>query len=261
MRCKAEISPERIQAFHDDALTEAEAKHLESHVSTCPVCAPRLAALEAIHEQLSREGVEIKAPMGLKTRIRQALDAQAPRNLIPEWRSWLVRVWNDKLPGVVSLAAAGLALAFFWGPGLMTAEAGFNDELVSSHVRSMMENHLIDVATSDHHVVKPWLSARLDFSPPVVEGREAGCKLIGGRLDYVAHQKAAALVYLCGAHTVNIFVEPSQKGAYAPRLETIRGFSVLSWGGKQLACQAVSDANPETLKHLAKLIQAEAARL
>ena len=29
MRCKAEISPERIQAFHEDALTEAEAKHLE----------------------------------------------------------------------------------------------------------------------------------------------------------------------------------------------------------------------------------------
>ena len=40
-------------------------------------------------------------------------------------------------------------------------------EAVTTHVRATLNNHLIEVASSDQHTVKPWLSARLDYSPPV----------------------------------------------------------------------------------------------
>ena len=62
-------------------------------------------------------------------------------------------------------------------------------------MRAQVSGRDIDVISTDQHTVKPWFNGRLDYSPPVEDLAASGFPLEGGRLDYLAHQRVAVLVY------------------------------------------------------------------
>src|SRR5256886_16348791 len=81
-------------------------------------------------------------------------------------------------------------------------------QLIASHVRSLMANHLTDVASYDQHTVKPWLDAKLDFAPPVVDLAGEGFPLIGGRLTYPDKPTLAMSAYQMNAHLIPLYGWP-----------------------------------------------------
>ncbi len=96
------------------------------------------------------------------------------------------------------------------------------------------------MATSDQHVIRPWLNGKVDVAPPVPELASEGFPLVGGRLDTSTAVQGSA-VYRRRAHTVNLFVWPAKGGLFeGPKTVRRDGYTVEEWTAGGLRYAAVS---------------------
>jgi anti-sigma factor RsiW len=227
----------------DGELDAANTAMAEAHVARCDGCRDELERLQAVHNLLANEGVRHAAPGSLRKRIA-AMPELAPNaaneNRLPRWLA----------PGLAGAIAASLAIVTLLPPG---ADSVVDQELVSSHVRSLQPGHLTDVQTTNQHVVKPWFNGRIDFSPPVPELADQGFPLAGGRLDSINGKTVAAIVYHRRLHTVNLFVWPSKDAAQRSFIKD--GFAVTEWSRNGLRFAAVSDIPQAELRQFHELFE------
>ena len=237
-----------LSGLIDNALGSLTRLRVSRHVAGCNACAARLEELRAMQAAIRTKLPYHRAPPGLAARIGSALPREAPP---PVARPWF------RMPAF-GLAGTGLAGALAGVALTVLVVGGQNDPtaaVVGSHIRSMQAEHLTDVATSDQHTVKPWLSARLDVSPPVRDLKDEGFPLVGGRLDYVDGHPAAAVVYRRAKHVINLFAWASAgKGDEPFRVEARQGFNVVTWRHGGVVYYAVSDVEADQLAEFAKLV-------
>ena len=247
MQCD-EVRP-RLEAYVDGELAEAERGQLRDHLADCPECGPEATALEHLRDGIRQSAPVYRAPEALRSEIRFALRRQAATSArgarpAPGWLAY----------------AASILLAVAVGSGgtlLITGERqedAVANELIDSHLRSLLGNHLTDVASSDQHTVKPWFAGRSELSPPAVDLAGEGFPLVGGRLDLIAGKPIPALVYRRREHVVNVFVLPASRGDLAKTL-TRRGYSLRHWDEGDLGFWAVTDAAPSELAEFERVFR------
>jgi anti-sigma factor RsiW len=127
------------------------------------------------------------------------------------------------------------------------------EQVINGHSRAVLTSHQIDVASSDQHTVKPWLSSKLDFSPAVTDLTTAGFPLRGARLDYVDNRPVAVLVYGHRQHVIDLFIWPDDGAPDRSRTRSFskRGLNVLHWSAAGMTHWAVSDLNSADLEAFA----------
>jgi anti-sigma factor RsiW len=237
-----------IGAHHDGELDAANTLEVERHLADCPQCFAQLRALGSLRAQFADESLRFRAPSDLRAKIRAAVAAEtaAEREPVPTRRNWL--------PFALPLAAAIVFAALLATQYLpRPREDPLLTELTASHVRSLMATHLMDVASTDQHTVKPWFDGKLDFAPPVKDLRDSGFPLLGGRLDYLDDRPVAALVYARQKHFINLFIWPSAAAPETPKAAVRNGYHLVHWVGQGMTFWAVSDLNEKELTDFAGL--------
>ncbi len=190
-----------------------------------------------------------RAPADLRARVLQ----KARRTDTATRRRERASAW---LPYAAIGLAWAASLLLVSRESLLGPRAGdVVQEIVTSHVRSMMAEHLTDVASTDRHTVKPWFGGNLDFSPKVEDLAADGFPLVGGRLDYLSGRPVAALVYRRQQHVINLFTWPSTAQAHVPRLAAQQGFEIFEWVRDGMQYWLISDLNAAELRTLAERIQ------
>ena len=242
----------------DGELDLADDLEVQRHIEECPRCAREYAALRAMRTRLKDDAFRFEAPAELKEKIRRAL----PAATISRSNGYQARrgAWVQRTARFVVPMAIGAMLALIIAPRTITPAINqqLAGEVVDSHVRSLMATHLMDVASTDQHTVKPWFNGKLDFSPPVNDFVKDGFPLVGGRLDYIEGRPVAALVYQHGKHVINVFMWPTTGTATsAERIETEHGYNVEQLTVAGMNCWVVSDLNQLELDKFAGLIRAK----
>lgn len=236
----------------DGALSPLRRLRLSRHVAGCVACAAELEELRAMQAAIRTNLPYHRAPPGLAARIGAALPREAPPRPSRPRLHWPVfSLAGTGLAG----ALAGVALTVLVMSGQRADQNDIEQAVIGSHIRSMQADHLTDVLTSDQHTVKPWLSARLDVSPPVRDLKDAGFPLIGGRLDYVDGHQAAAVVYRHEKHVINLFAWASAGKSDTPfHAEARQGFNIVTWRRDGITYYAVSDVEADQLADFARLV-------
>jgi len=246
---KCEEASVLLHALIDGELDAGHAREVEAHIADCPDCAVRLREFQELRGAMTPARLRYAAPASLRARIEGKLPAQSVAGAS---RRSAIKGFAFGA-GASAIAASGLLLMVMRGD----EQKRILDEVVSAHLRSLQAQHLIDVASSDQHTVKPWFNGRLDAAPPVADLTAQGFTLLGGRLDYVDAKPVAAIVYRRRVHIINLFCAPAPgSGHRGATMESLHGFNVRRWSENGLNLWAVSDIEADELQDFGEKFEA-----
>ncbi len=250
---------QELNAFVDGELDLLRQVELEARLAEDAALRAQVEALRQLRSSIHDRAEYHAAPAALRARVRRitataaserTAGAAAPAPRRPGWRP---------LPAALAVTAAAVAVGLGFGLAQLRdgSDVRIERDVVASHVRATLSERQVDVASSDSHTVKPWLSARLDFSPPVAALNLPGSVFLGGRADYADGRPVAVLVYRQGQHAVDDYVWPTDGADSAPAFASSRGFHLAHWSHQGMSHWVISDISPaEFAKVVAALRQA-----
>src|SRR5215831_16537097 len=124
-----------LNAYVDGGLDSAGSLSVESHIQRCTSCLTDMENLRSLSSAIQNGGLRFTAPLSLKKKVQAAIRAANPeaKRSFFNWRR------AGALVSAVLVLVVGLVLTVQQQKS--SEEALLVDDIVSSHVRSMMANH------------------------------------------------------------------------------------------------------------------------
>ena len=226
-----------LDTYLDSELEINSRFELEQHLNRCPSCSCLEQEEQEFRFFFRASAPTYKAPPQLRTKVL----ATARREKAKLTFALLHQPW--------AYAAAAFVLSLSLALNILFPDVGkeVSRQAVLRHSRSISADRLVDVASANPQIVKSWLTAKLDFSPPVVGFPASGYSLIGGRLDMLQNRLVATVVYKNDKEVVTLFCWPPKKEHLSTGNDFIEGYHVCTWSNAECNYILVSKLSaPET---------------
>jgi anti-sigma factor RsiW len=235
-----------LEGYLDGELGFERTLEVEGHLASCRGCSLEVQSWNDVRGTMQRSDLYYRASEALEERLRKRMRHESPSESQPWFQRW---IWAG---GGAAFATAALLITFMIS---RPAAPSADQEVVTSHIRSLMANHLMDVISTDQHTVKPWFDGKLDFAPPVQDFGSDGYPLTGGRLDYLENRVVAVLIYHRALHIINLYTWPARDNSSSVvDAQSVQGYNVLSWTKNGFEFRAVSDLSFAELRDFARLL-------
>jgi anti-sigma factor RsiW len=208
---------------------------MEAHLAACPTCKQAAEAAANFRFSVRMNMPVYKAPPELRATIRAALRRESGSGLERFFQ------FRRSFVGATGILALGIWFAWTWIADSRDKDRELIVQAISNHSRSLLVDHLVDVTSSDQHTVKPWVTGKLDYSPPVADLSEAGYELVGGRIDLLENRPVAAIVYQYHGRFINAFVWPAANHTVDFDVQSHQGYSLCGWNRAGLNFLIISE--------------------
>lgn len=221
-----------LSAYIDNELSVTDALRLEEQLSSDERLRARLSALKALRHSLHK----LPDEDSLSPALQASLQAHyaAPRPVLVRTPQWLAVAAAMMITALATGLLAPLVIS-----GLMPSQSAVLGDALTGHMRSLVAPQPFDVASSDRHIVRPWLTARLPAAPRAADLTSDGFVLVGARIDIVEQRPVPVLVYRLREHVISLI---SLRQNAAPPAASLRdGYNLRGWREGDFTLIAVSD--------------------
>ncbi len=241
---------QKIDAYLDAELPQAEARELDAHLRTCRSCSSQALARSELKRSVHLAGRKFSPDPEFRKRVQASISPKASGR---RW-GWIVEVG--------ALCAAVLLVIFGSMVWMRQSQRQrLVGELTDLHVATLASANRVDVVSSDRHTVKPWFQGKVPFTFNVPELQGSPFELIGGKVTYLDQNPGAELLFTVRKHVLSVFIFKD-----SPDLDRALGsgepmrrlsFNVESWADDGLRYVIITDADRADVDDLrARFVQA-----
>jgi len=226
---------QKIDAYLDAELPEAEARDLDAHLRTCPSCSSQTLMRSELKRSIHLAGKKFSPDPEFRRRVQAST---SPKGSGRRW-GWIVEV---------SAVCAAILLLIFGSMVWVRQSQRLQlvGELTDLHVATLASANRVDVVSSDRHTVKPWFQGKVPFTFNVPELQGSPLELIGGKVTYLEQNPGAELLFTVRKHVLSVFIFKD-----SPELDRALGsgelmhrlsFNIESWADGGLRYLIITDA-------------------
>jgi len=236
---------EKLDAYLDGELAEADARALVEHIRACPACTAEMLNRVQLKRAVHSAGRRFTPDPAFRARIEKNVSTHRP--------AAVRRLWIAVLAGCMFLIGAFLIVAL--QNSQQRAASPLLGELADLHVATLASANPVDVVSTDRHTVKPWFEGKIPFTFNLPELQDSPFTLVGGKVSYLHQSPGAELIFRIRQHQISVFIV-QERGLGNMRAEgTANSFNVRSWTQNGLRYFVIGDVAAPDLDKLSDLLK------